>query len=384
MKIQNADDLAIWFAEELAKLNARSKGDDWLANEMRVLNSRKRAQELNLKYRQKSPEEIARINAKTDKANKLDAQDIGVTVNSPPRTAGNQQVSSHVAAGQGNPNPNYNLQYGNNGDGFPIGGNAPGVQPPQPYQPQGGMRDVWEGARRGFNYSVEASKRRGRTVSSVWNRAPQSQYQDLPPQAKQGFAVGRVAGDVLGHGTRHKLWEMHPADFVGTYASGWLPPEANRFAQIALPFATVTALELGSMNYNPFNLAEGGRVAGYQAINPDDEDPRKSTSPVSEFLIDRGFFGKRGRLLPWEQFREERPDISYEQYAKYQDYLRGNDSNFLSDATLGLVKGTMDGINGPELAIMGYSLTPTGVLATAATALAGREAVGRIAALRKR
>ena len=102
-------------------------------------------------------------------------------------------------------------------------------------------------------------------------------------------------------------------------------------------------------------------------------------------LIDRGFLGKRGRLLPWEQFRQERTDIPYEQYEKYQNYLRNKDENALRDMTGGLLKGTLDGINGPELSVMGYSVTPTGALAAGAALLAGRELVrtGRIARFRK-
>jgi hypothetical protein len=245
--------------------------------------------------------------------------------------------------------------------------------------------NVWHGTKRGFDYAVEAGKHPGRSASVAWNRAPESQYAHLQNEGRVGFGVGRVAGDVIGNGSRQVLWTIHPADFVGTHGSKFLGEDASRMAKVVVPFAAVTGLELGSQIYNPFNLGEGGRVAGYQAINPDENDPRISTSPLSELLIDRGLLGKRGKLLPWEQFRQERTDIPYEQYQKYQDYLRNKDDNFLRDATGGLIKGTMDGINGPELSVMGYSVTPTGALAAGAALLAGRELVrtGRIAGFRK-
>jgi len=245
--------------------------------------------------------------------------------------------------------------------------------------------NVWHGTKRGFDYAVEAGKHPGRSASVAWNRAPESQYAHLQNEGRVGFGVGRVAGDVIGNGSRQVLWTIHPADFVGTHGSKFLGEDASRMAKVVVPFAAVTGLELGSQIYNPFNLGEGGRVAGYQAINPDEDDPRISTSPLSELLIDRGLLGKRGKLLPWEQFRQERTDIPYEQYQKYQDYLRNKDDNFLRDATGGLIKGTMDGINGPELSVMGYSVTPTGALAAGAALLAGRELVrtGRIAGFRK-
>jgi hypothetical protein len=245
--------------------------------------------------------------------------------------------------------------------------------------------NVWHGTKRGFDYAVEAGKHPGRSASVAWNRAPESQYAHLQNEGRVGFGVGRVAGDVIGNGSRQVLWTIHPADFVGTHGSKFLGEDASRMAKVVVPFAAVTGLELGSQIYNPFNLGEGGRVAGYQAINPDENDPRISTSPLSELLIDRGLLGKRGKLLPWEQFRQERTDIPYEQYQKYQDYLRNKDDNFLRDATGGLIKGTMDGINGPELSVMGYSVTPSGALAAGAALLAGRELVrtGRIAGFRK-
>lgn len=246
-------------------------------------------------------------------------------------------------------------------------------------------QNLWDGTKKGFDYAVKAGKYPGRSASVGWNRAPEDQYAHLQDEGRFGFGVGRVAGDVIGNGSRQVLWNIHPADFVGTHGAKWLGEDASRMAKVVIPFAAVTGLELGSQTYNPFNLGQGGRVAGYAAINPDDEDPRISTTPLSELLIDRGLLGKRGRLLPWEQFRQERTDIPYEQYEKYQNYLRNKDENFLRDVTGGLVKGTLDGINGPELSVMGYSVTPTGALAAGAALLAGRELVrtGRIAGFRK-
>lgn len=242
--------------------------------------------------------------------------------------------------------------------------------------------NVWDGVKRGFNYSANASDIPGRTVSVIWNRAPKEQYENLTPEGKAAFFGARVLGE-MGNGTRQVLWTAHPADFTSTHSVKVIKnADGNRVAQVLIPYATATALELGSQTYNPFNLGQGGRVAGYQAINPDEDDPRYSTTPFSELVVDRGFFGRRGKLLPWEQFREERPDISYEQYAKYQDYLKNKDDNLLRDITGGLVKGTMDGINGPELAVMGYSVTPVGALSAAGTLLIGRHLVGRTAALR--
>jgi hypothetical protein len=245
------------------------------------------------------------------------------------------------------------------------------------------FQNLWDGTKKGFTYSTESSHHPGRSAG-IFSRAPQDEYAHLQPEGQTGFAVGRVAGDVIGNGTKQVLWRAHPLDIAGTQATKLIQDAGgNRTAEILAAFAAAQGLELGSGIYNPINLAQGGRASGYAAIDPSDDDPRQSTSPVTELIIDRGFFGRKGRLLPWEQFREERPDIPYEQYAKYQDYLRNKDENPLRDATGGFIKGTMDGINGPEVSIMGYSMTPMGIATAALGALAVREGVGRIAGLRK-
>lgn len=185
---------------------------------------------------------------------------------------------------------------------------------------------------------------------------------------KVAYTLGRIAGDIQGYGTRKNFWNMHPEDAVGTAmhtvagSQGLSAPER----QLAR-YAAATALPLLSGNLNPFNIAEGGRTAGFAAVNPEDpEDPRKPENAISELLFDRGMLGRTGKLLPWEEFRQERPDVSYEKYAKYQDYIR-------SPAFLGLIKGTMDGIDGPEVRLVGNRAQPESVLAALA---AGAAVVG--------
>ncbi|MGL4349327.1 MAG: hypothetical protein ACRCT2_01890, partial [Plesiomonas shigelloides] len=128
-------------------------------------------------------------------------------------------------------------------------------------------------------------------------------------------------------------------------------------------YGTATTLGLLSQNYNPLNIAEGGRTAGFSAVNPTDEDPRKSENPIGEFFFDRGMLGRSGRLLPWEQFHEERPEIPYAKYSAYQDYIR-------QPGFMGLAKGTWDGVDGPEARIVGYRVQPEAVAAAAALAAA--------------
>lgn len=176
-----------------------------------------------------------------------------------------------------------------------------------------------------------------------------------------GEVLGRVGGDVTGFGTQKIAWTMHPMDIASTYSFDALrklniDPRMARLGS----YGTALALGVGSNNFNPFNLAEGGRQAGFEAISANEDDPRKSDNAVLDMVFNRGLLGRTGKLLPWEQFSQERPNVSYDQYEKYKEYLR--DPGFL-----GLVKGTTEGVDGPEARIMGYRVTPLGAVAALGT-----------------
>lgn len=259
----------------------------------------------------------------------------------------------------------------------------PNTQPLEWKLPQYGLVEgLQKGFARGFEYGVGQDG--FRTKSVLTDRAPSAEYDYLPVQGQVGYAAGRIAADWVGHGSRQFIWRAHPEDISSSQSQVFLDRQGgNRIATSVGPYLTGLALGIGSGNYNPLNLGEGGRPKGFQAISPDDEDPRQSTNPVYDTVVERGLFGRKGRLLPWEQFQMERPDVSYQDYAKYKDYLTNKDDNLLRKLTFGMAKGTMDGINGPEVQLMGYSVTPLGI-AAATGVLAGTAAgIKRYAKLRK-
>jgi hypothetical protein len=181
---------------------------------------------------------------------------------------------------------------------------------------------------------------------------------------KAAYLGGRVGADIVGYGTRKGFWNMNPEDALGTLAregANWAGLN-GREAQLAR-YATAATVGLVGANYNPLNIGEGGRPIGFSAVNPTEDDARKTDNPIGELLFDRAMLGRTGRLLPWEEFHQERPDVSYEKYAKYQDYIRG-------PSFLGLAKGTMDGIDGPEARVVGYRVQPEAVAAAAAAGAA--------------
>lgn len=238
-----------------------------------------------------------------------------------------------------------------------------------------------EGLQRGFTKQMGDS---GGYSQSIFKSFPRPQDEtDLGLLGKAGVILGGIGGDAAGHGTRKLFWNVHPEDVTNTMGKAFLRDAgAPRVAQLTGAYGAALGLGLGSGNYNPLNIAEGGRAAGYQANNPTEEDPTKSTSPLYDMVVARGLLGQRGKLLPWEQFHAERPDVSYEKYADYKDYMFNKDPGLLNKMTLGLAKGTLDGINGPELSVMGYGITPLGAAAALGTLGAVAMGAKRIANLR--
>ena len=69
-------------------------------------------------------------------------------------------------------------------------------------------------------------------------------------------------------------------------------------------------------------------------------------------------------MLPYDEFVQERPDVTRGEYESYKAYLHGNKSP---------IKGTLDGINGPEVNFLGKSMpVATAVLPAVAGILGAR------------
>ena len=87
--------------------------------------------------------------------------------------------------------------------------------------------------------------------------------------------------------------------------------------------------------------------------------------------------GSTGKMLPYSEFKEVRPDVSPEEYRAYQafKYDKGIDLNPFDDGKFGLpggvVKTTSEGVHGPELQFLGRSLPVTTGIVPYLGALAG-------------
>ena len=138
----------------------------------------------------------------------------------------------------------------------------------------------------------------------------------------------------------------------------------------ALAIPTGVAINAGLGLLNPL-----GGSGGYTAAIPDAEDPTKAANPLLEVAA-KYILGRTGNLLPYDEFSEVRPDVSREDYNKYKafKYDKKEDWNPLDgDFTVlaGAVKGTAEGIHGPEVQFLGRSLPVTTTLIPYLGALAG-------------
>ena len=119
-----------------------------------------------------------------------------------------------------------------------------------------------------------------------------------------------------------------------------------------------------------------GGTDGYTAAVPSKEDPTKTDNVLLEVGA-KYILGRTGNLLPWEEFRKVRPDVSKSDYMKYKafKYDKNTDLNPLDDGQinlpLGIAKYTNDGIHGAELQFLGRSLPIATSVMPTATAIAG-------------
>ena len=136
---------------------------------------------------------------------------------------------------------------------------------------------------------------------------------------------------------------------------------------LAIPAGFAVNTSIGLMN--PF-----GGQEGYKAVFEDEEDASKSSNPIMEVAA-KYVLGKTGNLLPWDEFKQVRPDVSKGEYMAYKAFKFDNDTDLNpldgdAVAPAGILKYTNEGIHGPELQFLGRSLpVSTGLMPTASAIL---------------
>ncbi len=197
-------------------------------------------------------------------------------------------------------------------------------------------------------------------------------------RAKAAQAAGVIGADLATDGMRNIWWFLNAPQAVAQVAmfqgmrqaaaknapvSGLDPREPllrNRNLRMAAAAPAWIAASMGIGNFM--------RQPGYKATLPDKDDPTQTTNMAGE-LANRYFLGRSGSLLAYDDFVKERPDVSREEYNAYKNYLFANKSP---------LKGTMDGISGPEINFMGKSIPlATGLIPMAASVLGARRGIKR-------
>jgi hypothetical protein len=299
-----------------------------------------------------------------------------------------------------------------------------------PLPPEYSMMGLWARSAEGANVSRDENNRarsllRNSIIGDVVTGDPrQSEYakvfgnENIPLQSKATYVAGRALHDLLTDGSRTAYWLLnHPLGALSVLGSAveqpvGIVPDKQLISQIlegrgdkvneqsilrehsermgfsygkeirgipyetargVVPLLTAGLLTQLSGNQDFTNLAEGGRTKGYQAILPTDHNNKETESVPLELAL-RYITGRTGRLLPFQEFSAERPDVSKEDYdaAKMHQWDKGA-------LGLGLFKGTGRNIEGePEFTMMGFRV-PMSAATAALAGLGGAVAGSKIA-----
>jgi hypothetical protein len=216
---------------------------------------------------------------------------------------------------------------------------------------------------------------------------PSGSYSSVTPGERQEFKVptaapviANIPADVLTNTTRRDVWKytnMHRLmSDVGQHVGPRLGLEST-LAGAAVAAAVPVAL--GMMSGQVGSITEGLRPKGYKAVAPvsKEEDPtgRKTRSAALEAAMRYGL-GQKSQLLPYQEFKQERPGVApstFSQYRRYQTLKPKPGKNVIIDpesqsfsALGGVIRGTARGLNDPEISLKGVPITASAVLGTAA------------------
>lgn len=179
-------------------------------------------------------------------------------------------------------------------------------------------------------------------------------------------ATGDVITEEIVNKARPDLYDIDPRTKRPKYGA------RGSIKTVAIPAGVAINTGLGLMT--PFGGAEG-----YYAALPSDEDPTKTSNVLGEVAL-KYFMGRTGNLLPYEEFKKVRPDVSPQQYGEYKGYKYSKDEDWnpfddgQTSMLAGALRTTTEGIHGPEVQFLGRSLPLTTGLIPFAGAVAGAAA----------
>ena len=255
-----------------------------------------------------------------------------------------------------------------------------------------------------LNNAVEMAKTFGRNAVTELNQnlyktrygyasrsgpvAEAAQFSNAP-----SFIAGALGADIATDATRRVGWKWTNAPRMAGEMGRQLSKAAGMDPVTGAVLTAATPAILMSLSGQLGSPLAGLRPKGYKAVAPasKEEDPSGRT-PVSipaEAAL-RYIGTQRSQILPYEEFKKERPEVMPSTYRAYRRYeyakskpgeLVSIDPETQSFATVaGLVRGSARGLADPEIRVKGFPITASGVLGTAAglgTAAAAYKALPR-------
>lgn len=194
---------------------------------------------------------------------------------------------------------------------------------------------------------------------------------------KATTAVAGVINDLLTNQTRREWWKYTNVARMAGMVAGKVAEDLGMggtlagAALVGAAFPINQALSSGGS----LNVKEGFRPKGYkslvQASVEKDPTGRTPLSPVVEIPL-RQLTGRPGDLLPYQEFKKDRPDILPSQYVNYRRYVqkrsKPGDLVTIDPETgtfvtaQGIVKGSVEGLAGDlEIRLMGRPITVSSV-----------------------
>jgi len=266
---------------------------------------------------------------------------------------------------------------------------ALGMAPPESLEGKAGhlagaiAADVREDATRGLWWLLNAPQAVATVVGEnvVANANPDLYKQDPTGVSKKNEALAVQQGLI-----NKETKEMMPGVRYDSKSKQYTKRRYSPGAAASVMLPTSLAINSGMGLTNFF-----GGTDGYTAAVPSKEDMTKTDNVLLEVGA-KYILGRTGNLLPWEEFKKVRPDVSKADYMKYKafKYDKNVDLNPFDDGQanlpLGIAKYTNDGIHGPEVQFLGRSLpvatsimpTATAIAATAMGVRSGRPIRGGI------
>lgn len=219
-----------------------------------------------------------------------------------------------------------------------------------------------------------------RAGSAAENIAQQVQLKAKGLGGSVPAAVAATVADVATDETRRQFtWRYTNVPRMAGMAGKKLAQSAGMDPVTGAILAATTPAVLMSLSGNLGPITQGLRPRGYKSVVPasKEEDPTgRQTMSVPLETGMRYLFSQRSQILPYQEFKKERPDIlpsTYSAFRKYE-YSKAKPGELLTidpkgqsfTTPGGLIRGTARGLADPEIRIKGFPITASGAIGTAA------------------